>query len=295
MLGINLKLRKEQTMIVTVTTLLSITLMILGFIYLREITGVFTSVIMISVILLAFPFILFKYVEYKKTKEIEDNFPLFLSDFVEAVRAGMPLPQALKHISKNNYGALSRYVKKMSAQMDWGIPFDVALESFARSSGSKVVGRVVSTIIESHKYGGNLTDIFEAISETSVEIERLREERRMYLQSQMMTGYLIFFIFLIVLIGLQRFLVPSLSGVGGFGIGGERGVGGGANLSEQYRTVFLHLVVLEALFAGLVVGKMSEGSAIAGIKHSFLLTIVGTIIFLVATSKEIPLPIPFFA
>lgn len=284
MFGISLKLRKEQTMIVTVTTFLGVTLMILGFIYLREITGIFTSVMMISAILLAFPFVLFRYVEYKKTKEIENNFPLFLSDFVEAVRAGMPLPQALKHVSKNNYGALTRYIKKISAQIDWGIPFDTALQSFARSSGSKIVGRIVSTIIESHKYGGNLSDIFEAISETNVEIERLREERRMYLQSQMMTGYLIFFIFLTVLIGLQKFLVPTLSGIT------EEELARGGGIAEEYRSVFLHLVILEGLFAGLVVGKMSEGSAVAGIKHSLLLTVAGTMIFITATSPGVTLP-----
>jgi len=279
-----LKLTKQQTIFVVVVIFLDLIILILNYLFLRDIPGVYSSVLLICAILVALPFIIFKYTEYSKIKQIEDNFPLFLTDFVEAVRSGMPLPQALKHVSKNDYGELSKHIRKIAAQMDWGIPFDTALLSFSRRSGSKIVGRIVSTIIESHRVGGNLSDIFENISETTVEIERLREERKLYLQSQMMTGYIIFFVFLTVLIGLQRFLVPSLAG---FSPTGEVELisGGieGEKLVEEYKSVFRNLIILQGLFAGLVVGKMAEGTVVAGVKHSMILMIGGVIIFMIAT------------
>ncbi|HDJ96506.1 MAG TPA: hypothetical protein ENG45_00340 [Candidatus Aenigmarchaeota archaeon] len=229
------------------------------------------------------PIILFKYIRYRKIKEIEDKFPVFLLDFVESVRAGMTLPQALKNVSKNDYGELSKYVKKMAAQIEWGIPFEKVLLSFSKNSGSKLIARMISTIVESHKFGGNLTDIFKGISETSVEIERLREERKIYLQSQMTTGYVIFFVFLVVLIGLQRFLLPGLTEMVKKGeitvIGGESI----ENIEEKYKAVFRNLILMEGFFAGLVIGKMSEGTVVAGIKHSFILMVIGIIVFTLAT------------
>ncbi|MCD6403066.1 MAG: type II secretion system F family protein, partial [Candidatus Aenigmarchaeota archaeon] len=230
------------------------------------------------------PIVIFRYLRYKETKEIEDKFPTFLIDLVEAVRAGMPLPQALKHVSKNDYGKLSYYIKKMASQMEWGIPFDEVLLRFSKQSGSKFIGRLVSTIVESHRFGGNLTDIFEGISQTSLEIERLREERKVYLQSQMTTGYVIFFVFLAVLIGMQKFLIPGLTQVGKAGevfSGGQQITP--EQLTEEYKTVFRNLIFLQAMFAGLVVGKMSEGSILAGLKHSVAMTLVGVIVYTLAT------------
>jgi archaeal flagellar protein FlaJ len=132
-------------------------------------------------------------------------------------------------------------------------------------------------VLESHKFGGNLTDTFEALSETAVDIDRLKQERLLYLQSQITTGYVIFFVFLGVIIGLEKFLVPTLTGSQPLGgLGGEVNVAG---LAEEFRTIFRNLVLIQGLFAGLAVGKMAEGAVIAGVKHSLIMMFVGGIAF----------------
>lgn len=282
MFGDIFKFTRRERILILITFVLSSTIMTLGFLLFREIPGLFSSIILVSLILMALPIIIIRYTRYRKIREIEDKFPVFLLDFVESVRAGMTLPQALKNVSKNDYGELSKYVKKMAAQIDWGIPFEKVLLNFSKNSGSKLIGRMVSTIIESHKFGGNLTDIFKGMSETSVEIERLREERKIYLQSQMTTGYVIFFVFLVVLIGLQRFLLPGLVSMVEKGEISVMGISH-ENLAEEYKSVFRNLIIMEGLFAGLVIGKMSEGTVVAGIKHSFFLMIIGMIAFTLAT------------
>jgi len=135
-------------------------------------------------------------------------------------------------------------------------------------------GRITSTIIESHRFGGNLTDVFESISSTAIEIERLREERKLYINSQLMTGYIIFFVFLLVMIGLQKFLVPTLGDVS---IGEITSPMEG--IETQYNEMFRNLIVIQGLFAGLVIGKMAEASVVAGVKHSLVLLIVGVLVY----------------
>lgn len=269
-------------MIILSTLSLAILIDLVSYLFIFEPGDLLLTVIIISAIIAALPVVVFEYIRYQHVKNLEDRFPQFLIDLVESVRAGMNIPQALKHVSKNDYGPLTPHIRKIAAQVDWGVPLEDALLRFAKRSGSRLIGRMVATIIESHKFGGNLIDIFESISETSLQIERLREERKLYLQSQMTTGYVIFFVFLAVLIGMQRFLIPSLTGISA--VKGEKAMKiSPEELQAQYRFMFRNLVIIQAVFAGLVVGKMSEGSVMAGIKHSFILFVIGFIVFTVAT------------
>ena len=226
-----------------------------------------------------FPIALIRYYEIWRIKSIEDFFPQFMRDLAESIRSGMTLPQAVESISTNDYGKLSPYVRKLNAQLDWGIPFDEAFLKFARSTKSKLIARISSTIIESHRYGGNLTDIFEAISKTSVEIERLREERKLYMHSQMITGYIIFFVFLVVIIGLEKYLVPSLTQASVKQLTQSTTL----EIEEEYKVLFRNLTIIQGLFAGLVIGKLSEGAIAGGIKHSLFLIIIGVLVYSIAT------------
>jgi len=243
-----------------------------------ETSNIFTSINIIAFLILTFPLIMLKYLEYRKHKQVEENFPIFLRDFVETIRAGMTIPDTFKSLKKNDYGALNHYIKKMAAQTDWGIPVETVLLKFSKESKSNLIGRVISSVVESHRFGGNLADTFEALSATSLEVEKLRAERSLYLNSQLMTGYIIFFVFLAVMIGLGKFLVPSLSSAGQTGLSALN-VGSSEELTAAFKDVFRNLILIQGFFAGLAVGKMAEGSTISGLKHSMFMMFIGIIAF----------------
>lgn len=253
----------------------------LDFMYLSDVPNLFSSVIVFAIIIFVVPIALLRYFELSKIRELEDAFPQFMRDLVESVRSGMTLPQAIETVAENDYGRLSAFIRRLSAQLSWGIPFSKALLHFSRSSKSRLIGRIASTIIESHRYGGNLTEIFEAISETTVEVERLREERKLYLNSQLMSGYIIFFVFIAVIIGLQKFLVPTLSQISVQKLGMAVGA---ADIEQQYEAIFRNLIIIQSIFAGLVIGKMAEGAVAGGIKHSLFMLIAGMVIYTAATA-----------
>ncbi|MEM7825428.1 MAG: type II secretion system F family protein [Candidatus Aenigmatarchaeota archaeon] len=262
-------MKKSEILILT-SSLLSIFLIFLDFLFFSSIPEVFQVILIIATGFLFSPIIFLKYTEHKKIKQLEGIFPVFLRDFAESVRSGMTLPQALKSVSYNDYKTLSPYVKKMAAQVDWGINVDKVLQNFAKESKSKLIRRIVSSVVETHRFGGNLTDTLEALCNTAFEIEKLREERKLYLQSQMVTGYLVFFLFLAIIIIMQRFLIPVLSQPK---IPFEQKYE--EKLSESYRILFQNLIIIQGFFAGLIVGKMSEGALAAGIKHSLFMIFAG--------------------
>jgi archaeal flagellar protein FlaJ len=247
-----------------------------NFFYLSKIISFSTILYVVILFIVAIPIFLVKYREQKNVKEVEENFPVFLRDFVESVRCGMTIPQAFKSINGNDYRKLTPYVRKMTAQLDWGIPVETVLTKFSKETKSRLIGRVVSSVIEAHRFGGNLAETFEALSRTALEVERLRAERRLYMNSQMITGYIIFFVFLGVMIALGKFLVPSLSQVS---LPGNEGASAQASTAQDYKELFMTLILIQGFFAGLIVGKMAEGAMISGIRHSFIMMIVGALVF----------------
>lgn len=273
---------KRNILILFVSGIVAISLLLFSYIFLKDVSTLFSSLVILSIVIFVLPITIIKYMEISKIKSLEDMFPQFMNDLVETVRSGMTLPQAVHTIAKNDYGNLTPYIKKLDAQLEWGIPFSKAFLSFTKSTKSKVIGRIGSTIIETHEYGGNLTDVFESISNTTIEIERLREERKLYLNSQIVSGYIIFFVFIAVIIGLQKFLVPSLTELSIKQLSATE-ILPGNNLESEYKIIFRNLIIIQGFFAGITIGKMSEGEIISGIKHSLFLMFIGLIIFVLAT------------
>lgn len=276
-----LMMKSNMLILILLNTILAGAIVAINYLMLSEAQSLFSSINIIAIFIFVFPIILIKYSEYSKRKEMEEIFPVFLRDFVEAIRGGMTIPYALKSITRNDYKALNRYVRKMAAQLDWGIPVERVLMNFAKESRSKLIARIISSVRESHRFGGNLADTLEALSNTAVEVERLRAERRLYMNSQMITGYIVFFVFLGVMIGMEKFLVPSLSDIS-TGLPGTEAIARPTNLAVEYNAIFRNLIIIQGLFAGLSTGKMAEGAIIGGLKHSLFMMFIGALIFTIA-------------
>ncbi len=270
-------MEKKFLIIIVLNSFLALFIFLINFFYLQKITTLYSTINIICLIIFAFPIVIVKYVEYSKQKELEDMFPVFLHDFTESVRGGMMITDALKLVSKNNYKSLTPYVKKMAAQLDWGIPLEVVLLKFAQSTKSKSIARIVSSVIETHRLGGKLTDTLDAIGNIAVQIERLREERVAYLQTQIITGYVVFFVFLGVIIGLEKFLIPTL--LHSQSLRSLSGAEVSLATAEEFKSIFRNLILIQGFFAGLTVGKMAEGVVVAGLKHSILMMLIGGIIY----------------
>lgn len=234
-----------------------------------------------SLLLIVAPILYVKYTQYKAQKAMEEKFPEFLRDVVEGTRAGMSLPQAIQNTETGSYGPLDEKIEKMNAQLDWGIPFGQVLRNFGEETGSDVILRSVDTIIQAYQSGGNIQDVLESVGDNIRTLRQLKEERESQLYGEMITGYVVFFIFIGILVALTSYLLPSLasaqSSLGS--TGGFSAFGGGAgNLQENitlYESWFKRLVFIQAIFSGLIIGKLSEGELKAGFKHMGILFAIG--------------------
>jgi flagellar protein FlaJ len=253
----------------------------------------FMFIIGIAFVIIVAPFMLDIMRESKKEQEISEMFLEFSRNLAESVVTGTPVSKSIINMSKKNYGALNPYVQKMANQINLGIPVSIAMQTFADDIDNKVIRRAVALIREAEKAGGEIDYILESVANSISEVEKLKQERKSAIYNLIVQGYLIFFIFIGIMLVMEFKILPLTYGAGGTGLfsGGDlSSVGAGVATAgqalgpEQISNMFLYLLLTQGFFAGLVIGKLSEGSIKAGIKHSFILTIAA---FLISTGVRV--------
>ncbi|MEK6856833.1 MAG: type II secretion system F family protein [Nanoarchaeota archaeon] len=246
----------------------------------------FWSLLLLSFVLGGLPTYLLYLKENKRQKEVETEFLEFIRSLVEGVKSGIPIPQSILNLKDKNFGALTNYVKKLAYQIEWGVPVKDALRIFARDTDNKIIRRSVAIIIQAEESGGRMDDILESVADSVVSIERLKDERKSSTYSQVVQGYIVFFIFIGVMLMLEVKLMPMIQDMlkgltggisgGGFFEAGEATAGTELN----FKRIFLSLIVIQGVFAGLLIGKFSEGKIKYGIKHSFALVVAALLLIL---------------
>jgi archaeal flagellar protein FlaJ len=222
--------------------------------------------------------------ESKRQKELELKFLEFVRSLVESVRSGISVPQAITHVAKEDYGALTPYVRKLSSQIGLGFPLHAAFTNFAKDTKNEVVTRSVSIVIQAEKSGGDMASVLEAVTKSVYEIKKVKEEQKSNSYSQTIQGYVIFFVFLMIMIVMQVYLLPKLGDIGGE-LGGGLGGGMASNVASaavadkaDLSGILLATIVIQGLFAGLMLGKFADDDFKLGIKHSIILCVGGYLI-----------------
>jgi flagellar protein FlaJ len=249
-------------------------------------TDLFYFLLGISFFIAGLPFFAALLIESRVIKEKESMFLEFSRDLVESVKAGTPISRSILNVRTKNYGSLSPYIQKLANQIALGIPLKNAFETFARDIDSDTITRAVTIISESEKAGGQISDILESVVKSVTQIEKLRKERASAIYSLVVQGYIIFLIFIVIMLVMEFKILPIAStigtdtpNIGNTGIGSVFGSQGPSLSSpEELSKPFLWLLLIQGFFAGLVIGKLSEGNIRAGFKHSFVLLIISLLI-----------------
>ncbi len=235
----------------------------------------------------ASPFVLSMIQENKISAEKEEMFLEFGRNLVESVKTGTPISKSIINVRHKNYGVLTPHVQKLANQISLGIPLNSALAVFAKDVRNKTITRALTLIGQAERAGGNIGEILEAVAEAVSTADKLKKERKAAISTLVVQGYIIFFVFIVIILVMQFQILPMVSGIAEVGaitggsIGGEIAAGQGLS-QEDISGSFLYLMLIQGFFTGLTIGKLSTGSVKGGIKHSFALMIVSFIVSQVA-------------
>ncbi len=251
-------------------------LLIIGAAFLFRETSFFSLILGAGIITILFPFVFSTIAETRTAIEKEEMFLEFARNLVESVKMGAPISKSIIILKERNYGSLTRHIVKLANQISIGIPLGNALQNFARDIGNKKISRAIILIRQAERAGGDIGEILESVAEAVSMSDKLKKERKASINALMVQGYIIFFVFIIIILVMQFQILPMISGIAGLtsveGTLQGTEIGGTVGFEErEIANAFFNLLLVQGFFSGLIIGKLAEGSIKNGIKHSFIL------------------------
>src|SRR3990170_2603719 len=236
----------------------------------------------VAVIALIGPYGFFLGKKQRNIKAIERRLPDFLRDVAEAGRFGMTLAEAIVVSSSGRYGKLTPEIKKMAAQISWGVPATEALRLFSERVKTPMTGRIVSIIVKSSDAGGDVADVLTMVSHDTKEAQLTEDERKITMSTYIAVIYISFLVFLVTIWILNATFLPKMREA-------SESIGVSAiesPLAADLPTVIFNIkiaffiaVFVHGIGDGVLAGVLDNGKIANGLKHSFLMLLIAVISF----------------
>src|SRR2546428_4008893 len=218
-------------------------------------------------------------------KAIERRLPDFLRDVAEAGRFGMTLADAIVVSSSGRYGRLTPEIKKMAAQISWGVPATEALRLFSERVKTPMVGRIVSIIVKSSDAGGDVADVLTMVSHDAKEAQLTEDERRITMSTYIAVIYISFLVFLVTIWILNATFLPKMREASNQ-IGAGSALSGQSPLAQDLPGVIFNIkiaffiaVFVHGLGDGILAGVLDNGKIPNGLKHSVIMLLIAVVGF----------------
>jgi flagellar protein FlaJ len=250
------------------SALIAIAITVLGF-FTAWGTQTFDEFVFFAVIATFAPPAVLNYIDYRWKRAVDEHLPDLFRSIVQAQETGMTLPRALEESAKRDYGPLTAELRKMTAQISWGMTLEEALVAFAKRVNTVLVQRTVPLIIEANRSGGHVEKVFDPMGKFVQSTLLLHRERRNRTRPYIAIIYVAFFVFIFTIILLFRSFFVDIEG--------SPMLGTAVMAAAEVKRLFFHMTAIQGFFGGLVAGKMGEGTVNAGLKHSLVLMVCGYI------------------
>ncbi len=223
-------------------------------------------------------------------KAIERRLPDFLRDVAEAGRFGMTLAEAIVVSSSGRYGKLTPEIKKMAAQISWGVPATEALRLFSERVKTPMVGRIASIIVKSSDAGGDVADVLTMVSHDAKESQLTEDERKISMSTYIAVIYISFLVFLVTIWILNVTFLPQIKLSGtqletqlkATNTAGQVESPLAANIEAVIlglQVAFFVAAIVHALGDGILAGVLDNGKIANGLRHSFIMLLIALVSF----------------
>jgi flagellar protein FlaJ len=226
--------------------------------------------------------------KHREVKLIERRLPDFLRDVAEAGRFGMTLADAIVVSSAGRYGKLTGEIKKMAAQINWGVPATEALRAFSNRVKTPMVQRVVAIIVKSSDAGGDVADVLTMVSHDTKENQLTEDERRIAMSTYIAVIYISFMVFLVTIWILNVTFLPKMLEASGALSNGDTALVNASPLASNLPEVVFNIkiaffiaTIVHAIGDGILAGVLDTGRIPNGMRHSFIMLLIAFFAFLV--------------
>ena len=242
--------------------------------------------VIFGILAMIVPLTMLQVKESQRKDSIDRNLPLFLLALSSAVQSGANLIRAIETTAERNMGALTPELKNLRANLSWGMPVEDSFQNFANRTGTKTARRVTVLLEMALKIGGDIRTNLEMIQKHVTELQNLEKERKSSLAPYTYTIYISFAVFLGIAVILSSQFFNQFEVVQQL-LSKSPGTSGGAFFSsikdvnfEALNQILFNMSIIEAVFGGLVAGKIGSGTYVAGIKHIIVMIVMAVVAFM---------------
>ncbi len=227
---------------------------------------------------LAFP----AFVEYKNAswlRGVDENIPRLLRDLTESIGSGIPFVRALEEASEGDYGSVTLPLRAAVAKFRLTADLEGALGWLSEKLVRPSAKRLATILVEAAETGGRIMEVLEASVGVFSELAGFRDEKEAHTRPYILMAYVGSLVFLLVSwVILTKFLGPLAGSLSDpvLAYGGPF-----YNILDihYYKSVLFWAATMEAIFGGLIGGKISQGRLNAGLVHSVVLLVITIVAF----------------
>lgn len=231
--------------------------------------------------------------EQGRIASIEEKLPEFLRDLAESGRFGMTLSASIRTAAKGKYGALTPEIRKMAAQIAWGVSATEAIKLFGERVGTPLVKRTTGIIIKASDAGGNVSDVLTLVSVDAKEAQIAEHEKSIEMMTFVIVIYVAFFVFLTTVLILNSVFIPQMEKAAGPApsTASAAGTGGAATSTKSLgstttvnkeaipvvKQIYVGAALVHGIGDGVMAGVLTSGRISFGLRHSFIMVLIGYI------------------
>jgi len=202
----------------------------------------------------------------RKRFSTERGMATFLRDLTEVRKTGLSPEKCIENLSKREYGAFSKELRKISSQISWGIPIKRVFMDFLKRTKSWMTQIVVFLLVEAIDVGGGTIAMIESLARFNNMTQEVEKEKKMSVRPYIMVPYFAAVMLVSTTIMTLVFTTQTLE------------VGGTMNVDIDFlTTLFAVSGIVHCYLIGLVAGKITEEAVSAGFMHAALLVIVALV------------------
>ena len=201
----------------------------------------------------------------------EKGVTLFLQDLTETRKTGLAPEKCIETLSNREYGCFSKHLRKITAELSWGIPLRKVFMDFVKRTKSWTTQIVMFLLVETIDVGGGTIAMIESLARFCTTTQQVEREKKMSVKPYIMMPYFAALMLVATTIMMLTFTSKTVSMATG-----EAEAAASPELASLM-IIFTTSVIIHSYLIGLVGGKISEESVAAGFKHSALLTILAIV------------------
>ena len=160
-----------------------------------------------------------RYLDNRRREKFNLQLPEALATMSNALRAGFSISQAFDSVVEQGMPPMSEEFAILQQQLKIGMSFEDALESLSQRVGSDDLTLVTTAILISRKTGGNVTEIFDKISETIRGRQRIERKVKSLTAQGRMQGIVVsampVFLGLVMTLIKPKMMIPFLTSATG--------------------------------------------------------------------------------